>query len=186
MITTLDRLIGRRAGVYFLTEDSLMQLNRLIQTSTLAGLLLSIASVAQALTFEPFTESRFKALQAENKPVLIDVNAKWCSTCKAQGLVLDSYQRQYPSSGITVLKVDFDSQKRWVSHFKAPRQSTFVSFKGKEQVDFSVAETRASEIFKQLDMLRGVAASPTRPASSTPSSTEQPKLGFFERLFQRS
>jgi|GEM_PF-824860 len=163
-----------------------MPLNRLIQTSTVAGILLSLASAAQALTFEPFTEARFKTLQAENKPVLIDVHAKWCSTCKAQGLVLDSYQRQHPNSGITVLKVDFDSQKRWVNHFKAPRQSTFVSFQGTEQVGFSVAETRSSEIFKQLDTLRGVTTAPSRPASSTPSSTEQPKLGFFERLFQRS
>lgn len=163
-----------------------MPLNNPIQATLLATILLSATGAAQALTFEPFTEARFKTLQAENKPVLIDVNAKWCSTCKAQGLVLDSYQRQYPSSGITVLKVDFDSQKRWVTHFKAPRQSTFVSFKGTEQVGFSVAETRASDIFKQLDTLSGVTTAPSRPASSAPIGTEQPKLGFFERLFQRS
>lgn len=163
-----------------------MQLNQFMRTTGLAALLFSVASSVQALTFAPFTESRFKALQAENQPVLIDINAKWCSTCKAQGLVLDAYQRQHPNSGITVLKVDFDSQKPWVTYFKAPRQSTFVSFKGTEQVGFSIAETRASEIFKQLDMLRGVTTSPNRPTNTTPSTTEQPKLGFFERLFQRS
>ena len=163
-----------------------MHPTRIILSSTLAALLFSVVSTAQALTFEPFTESRFKTLQAENKPILIDVNAKWCSTCKAQGLVLDSYQRQYPNSGVTVLKVDFDSQKRWVNYFKAPRQSTFVSFKGKEQIDFSVAETRASEIFKKIDTLRGTAMPSDRPASITPSTTEQPKARFFERLFQRS
>ena len=163
-----------------------MLLNNPIQATLLATILLSATGAAQALTFEPFTEARFKTLQAENKPILIDINAKWCSTCKAQGLVLDSYQRQYPNSGITALKVDFDTQKRWVTHFKAPRQSTFVSFKGTEQIGFSVAETRASDIFKQLDTLRGVTTAPSRPASNAPDSTEQPKLGFFERLFQRS
>ena len=164
-----------------------MQLNSSIKQTTAAAILFGMIGAAHALTFEPFTESRFKALQAEKKPVLIDINAKWCSTCKAQGLVLDSYQRQYPNSGVTVLKVDFDSQKRWVNYFKAPRQSTFVSFKGTEQVDFSVAETRASEIFKQLDTLRGVSTPATnRPGNSAPAATEPAKLGFFQRLFQRS
>lgn len=160
-----------------------MQLNTLIQSTTLAAILFGAVGAAHALTFEPFTEARFKALQAENKPILIDVTAKWCSTCKAQGLVLESYQQQHPNSGITTLKVDFDSQKRWVTYFKAPRQSTFVSFKGTEQVGFSVAETRASEIFKQLDTLRGAAMpSSSSPVNAAPVNTEnEPKLGFFQR-----
>ncbi len=163
-----------------------MRLNRTATYTAIGVMLLGMVSSVQALTFEPFTETRFKALQAENKPVLIDISAKWCSTCKSQGLVLDSYQRQNPNSGITALKVDFDSQKKWVTYFKAPRQSTFVAFKGKEQVDFSVAETRPSEIFKILDTLRGTAApSANSSVSSTPTvKAETPKLGFFQRLFQ--
>lgn len=164
-----------------------MQRNKLPKSLVKTMILLSFVSHAHALTFEPFTEARFKMLQADRQPVLIDINAKWCSTCKSQGLVLESYQRQHPNSGITVLKVDFDSQKRWVSHFKAPRQSTFISFKGTEQVGFSVAETRAHEIFKQLDALRG-AQKPiaNAPASVAPTEAEPPKQGFFQRLFQRS
>ena len=62
-----------------------MPLNNPIQATLLATILLSATGAAQALTFEPFTEARFRTLQAENKPILIDINAKWCSTCKAQG-----------------------------------------------------------------------------------------------------
>ena len=164
-----------------------MQFNGLAQKTMMATLLVSVVSVAQALTFEPFTEARFQSLQAANKPILVDINAKWCSTCKAQELVLNSYQRQHPDSGITVLKVDFDSQKPWVTYFKAPRQSTFVSFKGAEQVGFSVAETRSGEIFKQLNALRVDAPTSNRATDNTPASAEEaPKQGFFQRLFQRS
>lgn len=165
-----------------------MQLNSIIKQTTAAAILFGLIGAAHALTFEPFTEARFKALQAANQPILIDINAKWCSTCKSQGLVLDSYQRQHPNSGITALKVDFDSQKRWVNYFKAPRQSTFVAFKGTEQIGFSVAETRANEIFKQLDALSKIPMS-KQPAATNPSPVaveEAPKRGFFQRLFQGS
>lgn len=165
-----------------------MQLNSIIKQTTAAAILFGMIGAAHALTFEPFTEARFKALQAANQPILIDINAKWCSTCKSQGLVLDSYQRQHPNSGITALKVDFDSQKRWVTYFKAPRQSTFVSFKGTEQIGFSVAETRANEIFKQLDALSKTPMSkqPAATSSSPVAVEETPKRGFFQRLFQGS
>lgn len=164
-----------------------MQFNGLAQKTMMATLLVSVVSMAQALTFEPFTEARFQSLQAANKPILVDINAKWCSTCKAQHEVLKTYQKTYPNSGITVLGVDFDDQKQWVTYFKAPRQSTFVSFKGTEQVGFSIAEKRESEIFKQLDALRTGMPTSNRATDNTPASAEEaPKQGFFQRLFQRS
>jgi hypothetical protein len=46
--------------------------------------------------------------------------------------------------------VDYDEQKEWVTHFRAPRQSTLLLYKGKEQLWFSVAETNKSKIFTQL------------------------------------
>ena len=41
-------------------------------------------------------------------------------------------------------------------HFKAPRQSTFLLFKGEEQLWFAVAEVRDAVIFDRL--LRAAAA----------------------------
>ncbi|MEC7119225.1 MAG: thioredoxin family protein [Pseudomonadota bacterium] len=155
------------------------------------ALLSSSAFTVHALTFEPFSEARFKALQAAHKPVLIDVNAAWCSTCKSQTLVLDSYQRQYPASGITVLKVDFDDQKKWVRYFKAPRQSTFALYQGQEQLWFSVAETRASVIFNQLNQVNQVNNVPKGstdgivPTADTSAPQAQPEGGFFKRLMQK-
>ena len=108
-----------------------------------------VASTQQA-TPEPFTAARFEALQADNALILVDVAATWCPTCKAQKAVIDAFRQQHPEIGLHVLTVDFDTQKEWVKHFKAPRQSTLLVYKGTEQRWFAVAETREDTITTAL------------------------------------
>jgi|GEM_PF-215764 thiol-disulfide isomerase/thioredoxin len=108
-----------------------------------------VASTQQA-TPEPFTAARFEALQADNALILVDVAATWCPTCKAQKAVIDAFRQQHPEIGLHVLTVDFDTQKEWVKHFKAPRQSTLLVYKGSEQRWFAVAETREDTITTAL------------------------------------
>jgi thioredoxin 1 len=98
-----------------------------------------------------FTEERYIALTEANRPVLIDVHASWCPTCKRQSAILDRYVADNPKLDLTILRVDFDDQKKWVKHFKAPRQSTLVLFIGEERRWFSVAETSKDAIFATLD-----------------------------------
>ncbi|WP_413661972.1 thioredoxin family protein [Microbulbifer sp. CNSA002] len=105
-----------------------------------------VFSMPFALASEPFSEERFKELQAAKRPILIDVRADWCPTCKKQGEILAQFQRDNAQCGLTILNVNFDSQKKWVKHFRAPRQSTLLLFNGEQQVWFSVAETRADVI----------------------------------------
>lgn len=104
----------------------------------------------QQVTPEPFTAARFEALQADNALILVDVAATWCPTCKAQKAVIDAFRQQHPEIGLHVLTVDFDTQKEWVKHFKAPRQSTLLVYKGSEQRWFAVAETREDTITTAL------------------------------------
>lgn len=115
----------------------------------LPGLLLPFHQ-ASAQEKESFSEARFEALQAEGALVLVDVFADWCPTCAAQQEILATFREEHPDVPLHVLTVDFDKQKKWVKHFKAPRQSTFVLFKGGEQVWFAVTETRQEEVFKQI------------------------------------
>lgn len=119
----------------------------------LAALALGLSVAAQAVENEPFTQQRFEQLQAEGAKILVDINAPWCPDCKKQQAVLTEYQAQNPDSGLHILAVDFDTQKEWVTFFKAPRQSTLILFSGTEQVWFSVAETRQEEIFTALDSI---------------------------------
>ncbi len=103
-----------------------------------------------ALVNEPFTEARFQALQAAGALVLVDVSASWCPTCREQKRVLARFQQQHPEVALTILNVDYDDQKQWVRHFKAPRQSTLALYRGDEQLWFAVAEVREDVIFEAL------------------------------------
>ncbi|MCC5856022.1 MAG: thioredoxin family protein [Idiomarina sp.] len=119
------------------------------------GTFLYISSVNASTTHlaefkQPFTESAFRNAQQENKLILVDVYATWCSTCARQQRALNSYFENNPDSEIVVFEVDFDSQKEWVSYFNAPRQSTFALYRGEEQLWFAVAQTRQRVINSEL------------------------------------
>lgn len=124
-------------------------IRRLVISLLLLGFI-SACQAAEVPGAEPFTEARFKALQADNALVLVDVAAVWCPTCRKQKAALAKFQQAHPEAALKVLTVDFDDQKEWVIHFKAPRQSTFIAFKGTEQRWFAVAETREEVIFTEL------------------------------------
>lgn len=106
---------------------------------------------AMALEKETFTMERFEALQSEGAVILVDVFADWCPTCARQQEVLAEYMVANPGKELHILEVNWDSQKEWVRHFRAPRQSTLLLFVGEEQYWFSVAETRSSQIAAELD-----------------------------------
>ncbi|MFS1523927.1 thioredoxin family protein [Microbulbifer sp. 2304DJ12-6] len=106
--------------------------------------------VPQVSAGEAFSKARFTELQLAKQPVLIDVRADWCPTCKKQKQILTQFQKENPQCGLTILEVNFDEQKEWVKHFRAPRQSTLLLYRGAEQVWFSVAETRPDVIRQNI------------------------------------
>jgi thiol-disulfide isomerase/thioredoxin len=108
---------------------------------------LFLAPTAFAGEVVKFTEARFEQLKSEDASILIDVYATWCPTCRQQKAVIEKYLEQNPKSDLTVLKVDFDDQKKWVKHFKAFRQSTLIMYKGDKEIDRSIAETNEKKLF---------------------------------------
>jgi len=116
------------------------------------------AGTAAAQEHETFTAERFAALQAEGAIILLDVYADWCPTCAQQQKVLADYRERHPDAPIHFLRIDFDSQKQYVTRFRAPRQSTLIIYHGDERVWFSVAETKSEAIF---DALNGAVAAAT-------------------------
>lgn len=115
------------------------------------GALIVLASSNALAAGEPFSQARFEALQEQGALVLIDVAADWCPTCAKQSKVVQGYREARPEVPLHVLRVDFDAQKEWVRHFKAPRQSTLILYRGGEQVWFSVAETDPTVISAAID-----------------------------------
>lgn len=114
-------------------------------------ILLAFSASVFALEKETFSHERFEALQESGAVVLIDIHADWCSTCAKQTEQLTKYQTENPDKAFHILQVDFDNQKDVVRHFRAPRQSTLLIYKGEAQLWYTVAETRYNEIAAALD-----------------------------------
>ena len=109
------------------------------------------AQMAHTQSEENFTHERFAELQDQGALVLIDIFADWCPTCAIQQEVLAEYREANPDVPLYTLTIDFDTQKDLVTHFRAPRQSTLILFRGHDQLWYTVAETRADEIFRAIE-----------------------------------
>ena len=127
-----------------------------LNLSIIFALILALASPlgAHASPQRPFNEQAFKAAQGAGRPVLIEVHADWCPTCRAQAPILDKLSAEPAYQGIERMRVDFDSQKALVKRFKAPSQSTLVLFQGNTEVARSVGETDGARIRAMLDKAR--------------------------------
>lgn len=101
----------------------------------------AIASIASAGQIKPYTQAEFDRLIHDGKPVVVDVSATWCPTCKAQKPIVESLMKQPAYKDVTVLAVDFDAEKPTLRKFKVSMQSTLVAFKGQKEVGRSTGDT---------------------------------------------
>lgn len=121
------------------------------------GLALSLSASAalpgavSAAELKPFTPAAFDAAKAAGKPILIDVTAPWCPTCKAQHPILSGLEAQPRFKDLVVLDVDFDSQKDVLRQFNVRMQSTLIGFKGGRETARSTGDTKAASITQLLD-----------------------------------
>lgn len=106
---------------------------------------------ASAAEVKPFTPEAFDAARAAGKPILVDVSAPWCPTCKAQHPILSNLEAQPKFKGLVVFDVDFDSQKDVLRRFGVRMQSTLIAFKGDKEAGRSTGDTAPGSIAKLLD-----------------------------------
>jgi thiol-disulfide isomerase/thioredoxin len=116
-----------------------------IKTAVLLALS-SILSFAVAGDIKPFNQPEFDKLTQEGKPVVLDVSAPWCPTCKAQKPILDGLMKNPVYKDVTLMTIDFDSSKPVLKTFKVNTQSTLIAFKGKQEVARSIGDTTPSGI----------------------------------------
>lgn len=106
----------------------------------------ALAGTASAGEIKPFSQAEFDRLTQAGQPVVVDVSATWCPTCKAQKPILEKLMKQPAYKDVTLLTVDFDSEKSTVRALKVSMQSTLVGFKGAQEVARSVGDTTESGI----------------------------------------
>ena len=114
------------------------------------SLLLASLAAFSALSFagdiKPFTQSQFDKLNAEGKGIVLAIHAPWCPTCKAQMPIQSELMSMPAFKDVTMLTIDFDSQKDLLKNFKVTMQSTIISFKGGKEVGRSVGDSTRSGI----------------------------------------
>ena len=106
----------------------------------------TLASLAMAGEVRPFTQQDFDKLTAEGKAVVLDISATWCPTCKAQKPIIDGLMSQPAYKDVTLMTIDFDTNKPTLKAFKVNMQSTLIAFKGSQEVARSVGDTKPDGI----------------------------------------
>jgi len=80
-----------------------------------------------------FSDAAFDAARAAGRPVIVEVTAPWCPTCRAQRPHVDAALAAPDLAGALLLTVDFDSQKDALRRLAVRSQSTLIAFKGAEE-----------------------------------------------------
>jgi thioredoxin 1 len=113
---------------------------------TLAAVGIAMPSTFARAAVTEFTMEAFKAAQKAGKPILVDVWASWCPTCKAQGPVLKSLLADPKNKDMVMFRVNFDTQTDVLKAFNVQSQSTLIVFKGTKETGRSVGDTEAGSI----------------------------------------
>lgn len=109
-----------------------------------------LSTAALAATKANFTPAAFEAANKAGQPILVEVTAPWCPTCKAQAPILGELSGQSRFKELRTFTVDFDSQKDVLKTFNVQMQSTLIVFKGGKEVGRSTGETRKDQIVALL------------------------------------
>ncbi|CAM5367809.1 thioredoxin family protein [Eoetvoesiella caeni] len=103
-------------------------------------LLILAATMAHALDIRPYTAATLAAAQKADQPVALHFHADWCPTCRAQTAVLQKLKSE-KGLDLTVMVVNYDTEKALKRRFKVNAQSTLIVLKGQKEMDRLVGDT---------------------------------------------
>lgn len=101
---------------------------------------------AFAAEFRKFERANFEKAQADGRPIVVDVAAWWCPTCRAQEPALKKAASAKEFEHMVVYRLDYDGQKKDRLRLGAQKQSTLIAFKGAHETARSLGETNAGRI----------------------------------------
>lgn len=120
---------------------------RSVLATLLAGAGFFVTAPAFAgIKAEPFSEAAFEAAKKAGKPILLEISASWCPTCKVQKSILSELTSDPKFKNLVFLEIDFDSQKDVVRALRARSQSTLILFKGNDELGRSIGDTDPASI----------------------------------------
>jgi len=90
-------------------------------------------STAHAAERAPWTDAAFAAAQAAGRPMIVEVTAPWCPTCRAQAPHVAAALAEPALASALLLTVDFDTQKDALRRLGVRQQSTIIAFNGSQE-----------------------------------------------------
>ena len=100
---------------------------------SLAAVMVALAVPAHAGAIRAYDAATFHALQARNAPTIVFVHADWCPICRAQEKTISKLITTPEYRQVTVLTIDYDTQKALWTSFGAQKQSTLIAFHGRRE-----------------------------------------------------
>ena len=120
---------------------------------TLAALALSVfafgtASMTRASAPQttPYSTASLAALQAQNRPILVDVAAWWCPVCASQNRTIRRLIALPAYRNLAILHLDYDRQKTEWRALGATRQATLIAYRGRTERGRIAFETDPAKI----------------------------------------
>jgi thiol-disulfide isomerase/thioredoxin len=114
--------------------------------STIAAALIATLSHSFAAERMTYEANAFDNALAAGKPILVHVTAPWCGECKVQKPIVASLAAQPEYAGLTIVDVDYDTQKDALRTLKVQKQSTLVVYRGKVEVARAIGITKPDAI----------------------------------------
>jgi thiol-disulfide isomerase/thioredoxin len=126
--------------------ETRMPLSRRAMLASLPALFGLAAAPARAAERARWSDAAFDAAQAAGRPVLIEVWASWCPTCRAQEPGIEAALRDPALADALFLKIDFDEDKEALRRLRVRSQSTLIAFRGREERGRSIGVTDPAAI----------------------------------------
>ena len=117
-----------------------------VLSRVLFGLVVLCSSALAGAGEVPFQQKLFDDLRAAGKPVAVHVYAVWCGICKVQSRLVSPMLEDPRFKNLILLKADFDKERALLEALHVADRSTFVVFKGKEEVGRSTGDMDKASI----------------------------------------
>ncbi len=120
---------------------------------------MSVAAVVSAVpagaaTIRTFDAAAFATAQRQGRPIVVDVYADWCPTCKAQAPIVDRIAKLDRHKDMIIYRLNFDTQETAWRALNVRRQSTLIAFRGNKETGRSVGDTNPQTLAALLDSTR--------------------------------